>query len=337
METQYLKTLQTVVETGSFSLAASELCITQSAVSQRIKFMEERYGLPLVDRSGPAIAPTEAGFLVLNKAEQILLLEKELENELRSLGRKSSLAFCCTPTFGIVYLPKVLNRFFLANSDDVDFKFILNPPEQSLKGLVANDFHLAVIEHCNPIQTAEVVTLPLPPDELAFISSPALHLPAQLSLDTLLQQRLIARREGCSSRLLLQKNLQLAGRNIEDFKGIIMHDDLHLTIETVISGSGIAFVSRSLVRDYIHDGQLREHFVTGFNCSRLRTIVYKRRQKDNPTLLDFISHIQCAFDVKVSVARPQASAYGSLPQQAQEYATIDPLAEGNGVAVTVVR
>ncbi|WP_279384358.1 LysR family transcriptional regulator [Geotalea toluenoxydans] len=190
METQYLKTLHTVVKTGSFSLAASDLCITQSAVSQRIKFLEERYGLPLVDRSGPIITPTEAGQIVLQKTEQILLLEKELEAELNSLGRKSRLAFCCTPTFGIVYLPKVLNKFFLSNSDDLDFKFVLNPPEQSLKGLVANDFHVAVIEHCNTLEVPDIITHPLPPDELVFISSPTLKLPAkEVTLEELLQQR----------------------------------------------------------------------------------------------------------------------------------------------------
>lgn len=295
METQYLKTLQTVVGTGSFSVAAGELCITQSAVSQRIKFMEERYGLPLVDRSGTSICPTQAGLLVLHKAEQILLLEKELENELRSLGRKNRLSFCCTPTFGIVYLPKVLNRFFLAASDDVDFKFVLNPPEKSLKGLLSNDFQLAVIEHCNPVDLAEVVALPLPPDELVFISSPALGMPAVVSLDTLLQQRIVARREGCSSRLLLQKNLRDAGRSIDDFKGIIMHDDLHLTIETVLAGSGVAFVSRSLIKEYISEGRLAEHSVTGFSCSRLRTIIFKRRHSENPTLMTFINNIRLVF------------------------------------------
>lgn len=43
METMYLKTLIVAAEKGSFSKASTELCITQSAVSQRIKFLEERY------------------------------------------------------------------------------------------------------------------------------------------------------------------------------------------------------------------------------------------------------------------------------------------------------
>jgi len=44
METRYLKTLVATVEEGSFSRAAEVLYITQSAVSQRIKFLEEHFG-----------------------------------------------------------------------------------------------------------------------------------------------------------------------------------------------------------------------------------------------------------------------------------------------------
>ncbi|WP_243372500.1 LysR substrate-binding domain-containing protein [Geotalea sp. SG265] len=139
------------------------------------------------------------------------------------------------------------------------------------------------------------MALPLPPDELVFISSPALKMPAEVCLEALLQQRLIARREGCSSRHLLQKNLAEHGRSIDDFKGIIMHDDLHLTIQTVLAGSGIAFVSRSLINEYIGEGKLAEHSVTGFSCSRLRTIVYKRRHSENPTLTNFIDNIHLVF------------------------------------------
>ena len=112
METRYFKTLQAVLESGSFSRAASDLNITQSAVSQRIRFMEDQYGKPLIDRSGTVIAATAAGDAVLRKARQILAMENELQDELKSLGIKAHITLCCTPTFGIVYLPLVLIGFF---------------------------------------------------------------------------------------------------------------------------------------------------------------------------------------------------------------------------------
>ena len=48
METGYFKTLQAVLESGSFSRAASDLNITPLAVAQRLRFMEEPYGMPSI-------------------------------------------------------------------------------------------------------------------------------------------------------------------------------------------------------------------------------------------------------------------------------------------------
>ena len=290
-----MKTLLAVLETGSFSRAAGDLNITQSAVSQRIRFMEEQYGMSLVDRSGGVIAATEAGGAVLVKARQILALEKELEGELRSLGMKARLSLCCTPTFGIVYLPRVLNRFFLANSA-VDFKSVLNTPEQVLKGVLGDDFDMAVIEHCGELETSDAAAYPLPPDELTFVSAPSLGLSgSELSLAELIGQRLIARREGCSSRCLLQENLARFGKKLEDFQGMISHGDLYITIQTVLAGQGVAFVSRSLVLEQIEKGELVEHTVEGFRCFRARTIVVNRRCCENEFVRGFVECIHAVF------------------------------------------
>lgn len=297
METQYLKTLATVLESGSFSRAASDLCITQSAVSQRVKFLEDRYGHVLIDRSGSVLRPTEAGSLVLKKTKQILLLEKELELELSSLGSSARLSLCCTPTFGIVYLPRVLNRFFLVHSDDVNLKFSLNTPEQSLKGVLQHDYDMAVIEHCGQLTVPSAATFPFPPDELTFISAPSLGLPEpEVALDELLGHRLIARREGCSSRCLLQENLAAFGKSVADFKSMMIHDDLHLTIQTVLAGRGVAFVSRSLVADHVGRGELRMHTVNGFNRFRSRTAVVHPSRQDDPVVGDFLSSVSAAFE-----------------------------------------
>ena len=111
METRYLNTLIAAVETGTFSKAAESLHITQSAVSQRIKFLEEHFGQQLLDRSGQRLALTAAGQLVFNKARDILDKEKELLNCLQETTAQKHLSLCCTPTFGMAYLPDVLNNF----------------------------------------------------------------------------------------------------------------------------------------------------------------------------------------------------------------------------------
>jgi DNA-binding transcriptional LysR family regulator len=306
MESQYLKTLLVVAEAGSFSRAASILCVTQSAVSQRIKLLEERYAMQLLDRSGPVLVTTEAGRVVLKMAEQIMRLERELENELKQLNKTTRLALCSTPTFGIAYLPKVMNKFILRTAETVDLKFMLHSPEQALKGLQDNEFDIGVLEHCDQLDFDGFTTIDLPVDELVFISSPSFALPAgELTIELLMQQRLIARKEGCSSRKLLAMNLARFSRNLTDFKGVIIYDDLRLTIQAVLEGSGIAFVSRSLVKEYISKGELLEHHVTGFDHVRHRTAAINTKRPLSPIVLSFM---ECLFST-FNIANPFSSPH----------------------------
>ena len=66
-----------VLHSGSFETAAGRLHVTQSAVSQRIKTLEEALGTTLIRRTRPA-TPTEAGRRLLAHAEAVGLLERGL-------------------------------------------------------------------------------------------------------------------------------------------------------------------------------------------------------------------------------------------------------------------
>ncbi len=82
---EHLRTLAAVVDHGSFERAAEVLRITPSAVSQRIKALEQRTGRVLVLRSKPA-AVTESGQVLLRLARQVALLEDEALARLGSDG-----------------------------------------------------------------------------------------------------------------------------------------------------------------------------------------------------------------------------------------------------------
>ncbi|MCV6594888.1 MAG: ArgP/LysG family DNA-binding transcriptional regulator, partial [Silicimonas sp.] len=66
---------------GSFDAAASELSVTPSAISQRIKALEDRIGTSLINRGSPCTA-TPAGLRIAKHAEDIGLLESQLAREL---------------------------------------------------------------------------------------------------------------------------------------------------------------------------------------------------------------------------------------------------------------
>lgn len=77
----HLDALVAILRRGSFEIAAAELGVTPSAVSQRIKAFEDQIGAALVNRGSPCTA-TPTGARIAKHAEDIGLLEVELAREL---------------------------------------------------------------------------------------------------------------------------------------------------------------------------------------------------------------------------------------------------------------
>jgi DNA-binding transcriptional LysR family regulator len=295
MDIRYLKTLVTVVETGSFSKAARSLHLTQSAVSQRIKFLEESFGHTLFDRSASTLLLTGAGELVLESAQRILGIEESLRGKLKRIKERPRVSLCCTPTFGTVYLPGVLNRFMLESGAPVDLKFLLYSPDQALEGILNKEFDIAIVEHCPDADLSIFQTYSLPQDEMVFVSAPELDLPeSEIDIDMLLKFCLFARKEGCSSRDLVTRGLKEQGKSLADFAGVVTSDDLRLTCQTVLSGGGISFMSKSLVCEYLETGQMVGHHVKGFPHTRCRTVIIEKGRENDQLLHDFA---RCIFKV----------------------------------------
>jgi LysR family transcriptional regulator, chromosome initiation inhibitor len=80
-----LSALATVIREGSFERAAQALFVTPSAVSQRIRSLEERVGCALVVRGQPC-RPTDAGRRLCQHVDRVRLLEQELQGALPALA-----------------------------------------------------------------------------------------------------------------------------------------------------------------------------------------------------------------------------------------------------------
>lgn len=80
-----LRAVAAVARSGSFERAAGLLNVTPSAVSQRVKALEDRLGFFLIQRGNPCIA-TERGAWLCRHLEQVGLLEAELLRQLPALG-----------------------------------------------------------------------------------------------------------------------------------------------------------------------------------------------------------------------------------------------------------
>jgi len=146
---EHLRTLAAVVDGGTFEAAAAALHITPSAVSQRIKALEEQSGRVLVRRSKP-VEPTEAGSVLLRLARQLTLLEAEAAAELAGDDDEAA----ATP------LPLVVNADSLATwvlpalarLDGVAYELAIDDQEHTLDRLRDGTALAAIGSDPEPVQ-----------------------------------------------------------------------------------------------------------------------------------------------------------------------------------------
>src|SRR3989454_11407328 len=82
-----LKVFCDVVETRSFSTAASQNFVTQSAVSQQIRSLEERYGRRLLERTRGNVQLTPAGEILYQVSKEIVQRYQDMEARLQALSK----------------------------------------------------------------------------------------------------------------------------------------------------------------------------------------------------------------------------------------------------------
>ena len=83
MDMRQLRYFAQVVESGSFSKAATQLHIAQPALSQHVRHMEEELGVSLLHRGTHGVSPTEAGDRLLRHAKRILAEFAEIPDSVR--------------------------------------------------------------------------------------------------------------------------------------------------------------------------------------------------------------------------------------------------------------
>ena len=144
-----LSALAAVVRTGSFEQAAQHLNVTPSAVSQRIKLLEERIGAVLVVRGQPCLA-TEIGERLCRHVDQVALLEASLRQSLPGMQRDTR-----PVTLRIAVNADSLATWFIpamAQTDGLLFDLVLDDQDHSADWLRRGEVVAAVTSHGEPVQ-----------------------------------------------------------------------------------------------------------------------------------------------------------------------------------------
>lgn len=122
--------LAAVVREGSFEGAARSMKVTQSAVSQRIKQMEEKVGVVLVARGRPCL-PTDAGLQFCRHFEQVTLLQQELGERMSALvggkdGVPATIRLAVNNDSLATWFPNLIKRA----SQELGIRFDIVPDDQ---------------------------------------------------------------------------------------------------------------------------------------------------------------------------------------------------------------
>jgi len=113
IDSRQLRAFVSLAKHGSFTVAAKELCLTQSAVSHSMRALEEDLGCRLFDRMGKTILLTLAGEQMLPHAEEILKQMGQARAGVLKLSQwgQSRLRVCASSTACQYILPGVLQEF----------------------------------------------------------------------------------------------------------------------------------------------------------------------------------------------------------------------------------
>jgi LysR family transcriptional regulator (chromosome initiation inhibitor) len=144
-----LAALAAVVRTGSFERAAQQLHVTPSAVSQRVKLLEERMGAILVVRGQPCTA-TPAGLRLCQHVERVALLESELRGALPGLEPAAP-----PVTLRVAVNADSLATWFVAAMAEVPgclFDLVLDDQDHSADWLRRGEVLAAVTASAKPVQ-----------------------------------------------------------------------------------------------------------------------------------------------------------------------------------------
>jgi len=159
-----LQALSAVLSTGSFDAAARQLNITQSAVSQRIKGLEEQLGATLIKRTRPA-QPTEAGRKVLAHAEATQLLERELATSLGQVAEPATLRIAVTADSLATWVIGAL-----AETDGLLFDLVIDDQDHSAELLRSGEVIGAITANPRPVPGCDA--LPVHPLRYVGFASP---------------------------------------------------------------------------------------------------------------------------------------------------------------------
>lgn len=287
MNISLYQSLINVAKFESITYAAQQANISQPALSQQIRSLEEEMDVQLFNRSPRGVTLTDQGKVFVEYAQQIVDTHHEMIHAMQTPSC-STLTIYSTPIINSYALPCTL--FHVSqNFDNYSLNLETFPSDTVEKAIANGRAHIGFI--VGESQHPELISIPAFKDPYYLATSYDSNLPETLDIDELANYPLLMLANSQKSRLLLNQYLNTIGVNIDSLKIPYDMDSIESIKTSITRGYGLAFLPYMVIKKELYNKQLRIVRLKGFDyqCqySLIRT---KRRCYGNEDIIDFITY-----------------------------------------------
>jgi len=282
----FFQGFEAAARTLSFTKAAEELFITQSAVSRQIKALEDNLGLKLFERRPRSLTLTEDGQALYRIATDVLDRLQSATDQLRAETRARQLSITTTTGFASLWLIPRLSRF-TALHPNIDVRISATTDTLNLERSVID----LAIRYCKP-ETVPEGAVRLFGDEMIPVCSRALlrdkTRPLKRSQD-LAHHTLLHFDYAGAETMYMDWGTWLTALGIAELKsaGALHFSQYEQMIQAAINGQGVALGRQALVSDLIESRALVAPFKQTLVGSRAYFIIESRLSAGKPQVREF--------------------------------------------------
>ena len=268
--------LLAVAEEQNFTNAAERLSLTQPAISQHIKQLEEALGVLLFTRGKGAIRPTDAGETVIRYARRFNTLYERMTMAIADQEKQlTRLRVGVTHTAESNIVAEVLAEYGNLNPGIVIT--ILTDTIKNLYDRLDNyDLDMAIVEGVTTIPSFSFILLDTDYLVCAMSNENRLSKKPMVTLNDLQNERMILRRAGSATMNLFIASLESLNRSIDAFHVILEVDNIATIKDLVRKNLGISILPKSTCMDEVSKGKMTILPIENMSMIRETKIVYQK-------------------------------------------------------------
>ncbi|WP_438864070.1 LysR family transcriptional regulator [Neptunicella sp.] len=287
----HLRIFYTVVNTGSFSLAAEQLFISQPAVSKAVRELEEQHNLRLIERGvrGKKLQLTDGGAMLIEHARSIFALEQAALDGLHAHTglKQGTLVIGTSTTIAAYWLAPYLAEFHQRFAD-IKLEVIVANTQTISQALLDCTIDLALVE--GTVSDPRIDAIHWQFDPLIVVASPNIT-GNDISTKWLNNQTWLVREPGSGT---LETTLSLLAKHQIIPQHSIQLGSNEAIAHSVVQGMGLAMLPLAVVEDLITLQRLMPVSLPDQKTlGRPLTFLNYRERPDSPAARRFI---ECLFD-----------------------------------------